>query len=117
MLCRSKDRAESARAEIMELTGSKDVNVILADLAEMSQIRRAVSDLQAKEKKVDVLVCNAGVLLNDRRVSSEGLELTFASHFLGGSFLLSNLLLPQLKASDDKGRVIFVSSGGMYTTR
>jgi len=78
----------------------------------MSQVRRVVSELQAKEKKVDVLVCNAGVLLNDRKESSEGNEITFASHLLGGSYLLSQLLLPQLKASD--GRVIFVSSAGMY---
>ena len=84
-----------------------------ADLAEMSQVRQVVSELQSKEKKVDCIVCNAGVLLNDRKLSSEGNELTFASHLLGGSFLLSNLLLPQLKASGD-GRVIFVSSAGMY---
>lgn len=79
----------------------------------MSQVRRVVSELQAKEGKIDALICNAGVLLNDRKVSSEGNELTFASHLLGGSFLLSRLLLPQLKASGN-GRVIFVSSAGMY---
>jgi dehydrogenase/reductase SDR family protein 12 len=82
----------------------------------MSEIRKVVSELQGKEEKVDVLVCNAGVLLNDRKESSEGLEITFASHLLGGSYLLSQLLLPQLKAATDQARVIFVSSGGMYNS-
>jgi dehydrogenase/reductase SDR family protein 12 len=83
----------------------------------MSQVRTVVSALQTKEDKVDVLICNAGVLLNDRRETSEGLEVTFASHLLGGSFLLSQLLLPQLKAAKDQARVIFVSSGGMYNAK
>lgn len=83
----------------------------------MSQVRKVVSELQGKEERVDVLVCNAGVLLNDRKESSEGLEITFASHLLGGSYLLSQLLLPQLKAANDQARVIFVSSGGMYNAK
>jgi dehydrogenase/reductase SDR family protein 12 len=84
-----------------------------ADVAELSQVRKAAEELQAQEKKVDCLVCNAGALMDERKTSSEGYEITFASHLLGGSYLLSELLLPQLKAADDGGRVIFVSSGGM----
>jgi dehydrogenase/reductase SDR family protein 12 len=80
----------------------------------MASVRKAVAELQSKEKKLDVLICNGGVLLNDRELSSEGVEITFASHLLGGSYLLSQLLLPQLKTSEDP-RIIFVSSGGMYT--
>jgi dehydrogenase/reductase SDR family protein 12 len=113
MLCRSKERAEKARQEIIEATSNDKVEVLLADMAELSQVRNLVADLQKKEPKVDVLVCNAGALFNDRRESSEGREVTFASHLLGGSYLLSQLLVPQLKAADD-GRVVFVSSGGMY---
>ena len=114
MVCRSKDRAEAAREEIVKATDSKTVDIVLSDLAELASVRKAVEELQSKTKKVDVLVCNGGVLLNDKKVSSEGNELTFASHLLGGSYLLSQLLLPQLKASNDP-RIIFVSSGGMYS--
>lgn len=117
MLCRSKDRAEKARDEIIEITSNKNVEVVLVDLAETSQVRKAADSLSSKEDKIDVLVCNGGVLLNERKESSEGYELTFASHLLGGSYLLSTLLVDKLKASDDKGRVIFVSSGGMYNSK
>jgi len=119
MLCRSKDRAEKARNEIIEKTKAKgdNVKILLADVGELAQVRKAVEELQSKEDKVDVLVCNAGVLLNDRRETSEGNEVTFAAHFLGGSYLLSNLLLPQLKAAGSESRVIYITSGGMLISK
>ena len=79
----------------------------------MASVRKAVEELQGKESKVDVLVCNGGVLLNEKQETKEGNEVTFASHLLGGSYLLSQLLLPQFNAAEDP-RIIFVSSGGMY---
>uniref|UniRef100_A0A7S2E365 Dehydrogenase/reductase SDR family member 12 n=1 Tax=Helicotheca tamesis TaxID=374047 RepID=A0A7S2E365_9STRA len=114
MLCRSKGRAETARAEIVEKTLNENVNILLADIGELSQLREVVKDLQSKEEKVDCLVCNAGVLLNDRQETSEGNEITFAVHLLGGSYLLPTLLLPQLKSAGPESRVLFVTSGGMY---
>ena len=82
---------------------------------EMASVKKAVTSLLEKENTVDVLVCNGGVLLNEKQKTKEGNEVTFASHLLGGSYLLSQLLIPQLKASTDP-RIIFVSSGGMYTS-
>jgi dehydrogenase/reductase SDR family protein 12 len=119
MLCRSKDRAEKARTEIIEQTKAEDerIKILLADVSELSQVRNAVKELQSKEDRVDVLVCNAGVLLNDRKETSEGNEVTFAAHLLGGSYLLSNLLLPQLKAAGNESRVVFVTSGGMLISK
>jgi dehydrogenase/reductase SDR family protein 12 len=110
------ERAEKAKKDIVEATSNDQVSILLADMAELSQVRKIVSDLQEKESQVDVLVCNAGALFNERRESSEGREITFASHLLGGSYLLSKLLVPQLKAAKE-GRVVYVSSGGMYNTK
>jgi NAD(P)-dependent dehydrogenase (short-subunit alcohol dehydrogenase family) len=60
-----------------------------------------------------VLVHNAGVLPDERGETRDGLELTFATHVIG-PFLLTRLLRERLEESPD-GRVIWVSSGGMYT--
>lgn len=122
MVCRSAERGEAARQEIAKLTHNDKIKVVLADVGELAQVRRAAQELQNAEPNIDCLVCNAGVLLNDRQETSEGNEATFASHFLGGSFLLSQLLLPQLKASKTNdetpnSRVIFVTSGGMLVTK
>jgi NAD(P)-dependent dehydrogenase (short-subunit alcohol dehydrogenase family) len=64
---------------------------------------------------VDVLVHNAGVLPDARVETRDGLELTLATH-VAGPFLLTHLLKPRLLEARD-GRVIWVSSGGMYTRR
>ena len=112
MVCRSAGRAKTARDEIAKETENNDIQIILADVGELSQVRKAADELKSAETKIDCLVCNAGALVDKRIETSDGYEITFASHFLGGSYLLSELLLPQLKAADD-GRVIFVSSGGM----
>jgi len=116
MICRSKERAEKARDDIISQTSNDKVKVVLADVGELSQVRKVVEEIQSMEPKVDCLVCNAGVLLNDRQETSEGNEVTFASHLLGGSYLLPQLLVPQLKQSP-KSRVVFVSSGGMMNTK
>jgi len=114
-ICFADLRTELKRQkEITDATSSKSVEIVLIDLGELASVRKAVEELKEKENKVDVLVCNGGVLLNDKRTTTEGNEVTFASHLLGGSYLLSQLLLPQFNAAEDP-RIIFVSSGGMYT--
>lgn len=115
MFCRSKERAETAKNEIIDATSSDTVDIILIDLGELASVKKAVQDLQTKENKVDVLVCNGGVLLNEKETTKEGNEVTFATHLLGGSYYLSQLLMPQLHAAEDP-KVVFVSSGGMYNT-
>lgn len=52
-------------------------------------------------------------------MTEEGVETTFATHLLFGTYLLGEKLLPYLKAvspegGDNEGRVVIVSSGGMY---
>ena len=53
--------------------------------------------------KIDVLVNNAGAINTTRKVTSEGLELTFSTNHLA-YFLLTELLLPQLEAAGTPGR-------------
>ena len=60
-------------------------------------------------------VRNAGALTADRRVAPNGLEATVSSQVVG-PFLLTTLLLPALRAAAP-GRVLTVSSGGMYAAR
>jgi dehydrogenase/reductase SDR family protein 12 len=96
-------------------------------------VRRVWEDFVAhrtasgNEVKLDALVCNAGALLNEKTLTSEGVEVTFASHFLFGTYLLGSLAMPLLKegaayasgrlgGQTDFARLVVVSSGGMYNT-
>ncbi|UCE84715.1 MAG: SDR family NAD(P)-dependent oxidoreductase [Deltaproteobacteria bacterium] len=111
LLCRSPERGEAAAARIREQTGNARVSVEPVDMSELASVRAAAERLAARP--VDVLVHNAGVLPDARTLTSDGLELTFATHVVG-PFLLTKLLRGALEQSDD-ARVVWVSSGGMYT--
>lgn len=116
LVCRSKERAEVAANDIRKETSNGNVDVLLGDLSELSHVKHIAETLQGREDKVDCVVCNAGVLLNERRTTSWGCEVTLACHLVGGSYYLTSLLLPQLKKAPGS-RVVFVSSGGMYSTK
>ena len=111
MLCRSRERGLAAVREVRTRTGSRRVHLGVIDVSDTASIRRFVRSLKAPV--VDVIVHNAGVLPDERTETADGHELTLATHVLG-PWLLTTLLLPRLRRSGD-ARVVFVSSGGMYT--
>jgi NAD(P)-dependent dehydrogenase (short-subunit alcohol dehydrogenase family) len=113
LLCRSLDLGEAAAARISELTGNAAVSVEQLDVSRLASVRSAAASLG--KRPVDVLIHNAGVLPDERIETEDGLELSFATHVVG-PFLLTGLLRPALEKSSD-ARVIWVSSGGMYTRR
>lgn len=86
----------------------------LADLSLIAEVRRLADQLSRLES-IDVLVNNAGVLVNERTETSEGLELTFATNLLS-HYILTEALIPKLIDSAPS-RIINVSSGGMYTQK
>lgn len=61
---------------------------------------------------LDVLVNNAGVMPPERSLTADGIELTFATNVVGPHWLISRFA-PALEG----GRIITVSSGGMYGQR
>lgn len=110
---RNASKTERVAAEIKEGTGNPNAQAMIADLSLMTDVRKLAADFQAGYDRLDVLVNNAGALFTDRALTSEGLERTFALNHLN-YFLLTNLLLPQLKAAgtpERKARVVNVSSG------
>ena len=123
MVCRSEARASQARSEMLEeLRTSSDgsctlgsLEIVVGDVSLAASVRDVAAALAAKTDRLDALVCNAGVLLNEKTMTEEGVETTFASHFAFGSYLLTRELLPLLKKSD--GRVVYVTSGGMYNAK
>ena len=110
MLCRSAERGEAARDAVSERTGNPDVHCDVVDVSSLASIRAFEAGFTPS--KVDVLVHNAGLLPLERERTSDGLELTVATHLVG-PFALTSLLRPKLT----NARVIFVTSGGMYTRR
>jgi len=115
LVVRSRERGEEARVRIVERSGNDDVHVEVCDLSELESVRQFAGRFRDEAPRLDVLVNNAGVMTDERAVSADGIELTFATNVVG-PFLLTNLLIPLLRESAP-ARIINVSSGGMYTQR
>lgn len=106
---RDRDKLE-ALDEMM----ATEYRPVEADLSLMEEVRHLADDMVASEE-IDVLVNNVGVLLPEYAQTDEGFEKSFATN-LAGHFVLTNAILPVMAAAGS-GRVVNVSSGGMYSVR
>jgi dehydrogenase/reductase SDR family protein 12 len=117
MVVRDAGRGESARSEILAGQPDADVRLAVCDLSSLADVRRYAAEVRDREPALFGLVHNAGVLPPERSETAEGHELTLATHVLG-PFALTRELRPLLRAGASPtapSRVVFVSSGGMYT--
>ena len=111
LVARNEEKCARVINEIAPLcTGSKPV-FVRAEMGDLESVRSACAAIQQQCTHIDVLIHNAGALLNTRQVSPQGIEQTIASHVVG-PFLMTTLLLPLMNG----GRVVTVSSGGMYSS-
>jgi retinol dehydrogenase 14 len=108
MVARSRQKAETAIVSARERSGSDEFSLMLCDMSSMSGVRRLAAEVLATIPRLDVLVNNAGSVNDARCITGEGLEQTFAANYVG-HFLLTQLLLPLLKASAPS-RIVNVSS-------
>ncbi len=91
-------------AEVAELTGG---TAYVADFADLGQVRELAATLIERHPTIDVLANNAGGLVQRRRVTGDGFELTLQTNYLA-PVLLTTLLLPRLAESG--GTMIATSS-------
>ena len=113
LLGRNAEKTQRAAEELRRSTGSRSIDTVIADMEDFDAVRRAAATVQERHQRLDVLIHNAGALSAERNFAPSGSEVTVASQLLG-PFLLTGLLLDLLGRSAP-GRVITVSSGGMYT--
>src|SRR5262249_46337940 len=97
MVCRNRDKGEAARDEIVRETRNENVDLMIADFSDLSQIRRLAAEVKAKYPRLHTLVNNAGAYNDKRKITADGYEATFAVNHLG-YFLLTVELLDLLKS-------------------
>jgi NAD(P)-dependent dehydrogenase (short-subunit alcohol dehydrogenase family) len=110
---RNPVKLDETTTSISELYGVPRPIAVLADLADLAQVRQLGADIRTAVGRLDVLVNNAGIGAGEpegrtRRVSADGYELRFAVNYLAG-LLLTLELLPLLRSSAP-ARVVNVAS-------
>jgi NAD(P)-dependent dehydrogenase (short-subunit alcohol dehydrogenase family) len=109
---RDEKRGIIVRDEIIQKSKNPDINMYLCDLASFQSIREFAEMVKKDNKKLDILINNAGIWVKRKKTTVDGIEYTFAVNHLA-PFLLTNLLLDLIHNSDS-GRIINVSSGIHY---
>ena len=116
VIARSETKANEAVRRIRAAAGEGAVvDTLLADLAPQASIRQVAATVLAQYPTIQVLVNNAGAVYGTRRLSPDGIELTWAVNHLA-PFLLTMLLLDRLKASAP-ARVVTTSSAAHQGAR
>jgi len=118
MVCRDEGRGRDAQAEIRAAaetarpSQADTVDLRIADLAVQEEVYRLGETIRAEYDRLDVLINNAGVFLDTRQETVDGIEGTFAINHLA-PFLLTHLVLPRVRETAGRAgeaRIITVSS-------
>ena len=108
-------RSEQARAlrDDRRQAGIQGVETECCDFTLQTDTARLLRRLAASGRKIDVLVNNVGILLDDLSVTAEGRETSFVSNLLSHYLLTEGLIRRGLLAGP-QATVINMTSGGGY---
>ncbi|KAI3453345.1 hypothetical protein Pfo_010008 [Paulownia fortunei] len=110
---RSLKAAEDTKARILSEFPESEIIVMGLDLSSLDSVRRFVAEFESLNLPLNLLINNAGKFSYDHGISEDGVEMTFATNYLG-HFLLTKLLLKKMietaKTSRVQGRIVNVSS-------
>lgn len=95
---RNAQKVERVKSELKNASG------VVADLSSLEEVRTLAKNVVAMHPQIDVVIHNAGVFMNERVLTKDGFETTFAVNHLA-PFLLTHLLRPAIRA-----RIVVVSS-------
>jgi NAD(P)-dependent dehydrogenase (short-subunit alcohol dehydrogenase family) len=109
MAVRDLAKGEAAAARIRASTGG-DLEVARLDLSVPGSVRAFAGGWLDRHRELNLLINNAGIMACPLMRTAEGWEMQFATNHLG-HFLLTNLLMPALKAGAP-ARIVNLSSAG-----
>lgn len=106
---RDATRGREAVTAIKRASGNTQIELLLADLSTLAEVRHLARTFTEEHERLDVLINNAGGLYGQRQLTRDGLEATFVMNFLS-PFLLTGELLPALQKAP-RSRIVNVSGG------
>ncbi|MBD3920444.1 SDR family oxidoreductase [Paenibacillus sp. PR3] len=116
IVARNEAKADEVAARLRaSCSESINVDVFIADLSSQHSIRDVADQIAAKCPKIDRLINNAGAMFVERRLTADGLEMTWAVNHMA-PFLLTTLLLERGMLAEH-ARIITTSSHGHKMAR
>ncbi|KAL5357355.1 hypothetical protein BJX96DRAFT_163030 [Aspergillus floccosus] len=108
---RNAASASTVIQQVQDSGSSAKLTFMKCDLASLASVKSAAEEFLAQESRLDILICNAGIMATPPATSVDGYEGQFATNHLGHALLIRKLL-PLLTAAGDGGRLVILSSDG-----
>eukprot|EP00930_Biecheleria_cincta_P096362 TRINITY_DN88223_c0_g1_i1.p1 TRINITY_DN88223_c0_g1~~TRINITY_DN88223_c0_g1_i1.p1 ORF type:complete len:368 (-),score=44.40 TRINITY_DN88223_c0_g1_i1:10-984(-) len=116
-LNRKSTRAEEAQADICRAASGPAPKLVECDLLSFTSVREAAGRLRhLAGDGVDVLCCNAGIMLQPDLASEDGYDTTISTNVLS-HFLLTKELMPELRRAASlrgESRIVSMSSASGF---
>jgi NAD(P)-dependent dehydrogenase (short-subunit alcohol dehydrogenase family) len=113
LVARSRSRGEATLTRLHEIAPGVEHSIYYGDVSSLADLNRIAAEIRSAEPRIDVLINNAGAAFSERKLTEDGLELTFATNHLS-YFVLTHGLREQLSPS---ARVINTSSHAHYRAK
>lgn len=100
MACRSMTRGRQAREDILKRNkdlAASQLSLVEMDLANLESIRKAAELIEKEYPRIDGLVNNAGLMMDQLQTTVDGMELVMQANHVG-HYLFTRLLLEQYKS-------------------
>ncbi|MDP6980083.1 MAG: SDR family oxidoreductase [Myxococcota bacterium] len=108
IVCRDERKGEELARDIERKTGRDDTRVYVGDMGVQADVRDVGERFLETGEALDVLFNNAGVVNQQRAVTTDGFEATFAVNHLA-YYVLSVMLAERLQEAPE-GRVVCTAS-------
>jgi NAD(P)-dependent dehydrogenase (short-subunit alcohol dehydrogenase family) len=108
LIARDRARGEETLKRLESIAPGRNHVAHYANLSRLAEMKRVAEVIAASEPSIDVLINNAGAMFNERRVTEDGFERTFALNHMA-YFVLSNRLKERLIAAAP-ARIVNVAS-------
>ncbi len=112
LACRSYERTLPIFEELQRTYGTDKAYFIEVDLSDLDSVQQFVKSFKQQFKQLNILINNAGLIVDQRKLSKQGFELTLASNHIGHFALTKGLL--DILANTPQSRVIAISSSGHH---
>jgi NAD(P)-dependent dehydrogenase (short-subunit alcohol dehydrogenase family) len=86
MTARSEEKATTAIGKIKAIDSTSQVEFLHLDLESLENVRTAAETFLRKEDRLDILICNAGVMTRDLELTRDGIAKDFQVNHLGNKF-------------------------------
>jgi NAD(P)-dependent dehydrogenase (short-subunit alcohol dehydrogenase family) len=115
MAARDQAKATRARDEILAEHPEASLEIVELDLGSLASVEAAAKAIASTHDRIDVLMCNAGVMATPQGTTVDGFDTQFGINVLG-HWVLVGRLLPIVEATPG-ARIVTLSSTAQHTGR